>query len=91
MFESKLESSWFYQEVIEKGMQKGMQQGIEQGEVKALRPMLIQVVETRFPELLPLAREEAERSTVPATLSTKINKLLRVRTLEEARQALQES
>lgn len=87
MFESKLESSWFYQEVIEKGMQKG----IEQGEVKALRPMLIQVVETRFPELLPLAREEAERSTVPATLSTKINKLLRVRTLEEARQALQES
>ena len=98
MFESKLEDSWYYQEVIQKGLEKGMQQGIEQGKkqgidegVKALRPVLIQVVETRFPELLPLAREEAERSTVPAELSVKVNKLLIVRTLEEARQVLQES
>jgi hypothetical protein len=106
MFESKLEDSWYYQEVIQKGLEKGMQQGIEKGmqqgieqgkkqgleeSVKALRPVLIQVVETRFPELLPLAREEAERSTVPMVLSTKVNKLLIARTLEEARQALQES
>ncbi len=102
MFENKLENSWYYKEVIEKGIEQGMQRGIEQGiergkkqgieeSVKALRPVLIQVVETRFPELLPLAREEAERSTMPMVLSTKVNKLLIARTLEEARQALQES
>jgi predicted transposase YdaD len=89
MLENKLERSWYYKEVIEKGMQQGIERGIEQGELRALRPMLIQVVETRFPELLPLAREEAERSTVPAVLSTKVTKLLRVQTLEEARQVLQ--
>jgi hypothetical protein len=87
MFESKLEDSWSYQEIIEKGVQKG----IEEGETKALRPVLIQVVETRFPELLPLAHEEAERSTVPAILSTKVNKLLRAQTVEEARRVLRES
>lgn len=91
MSEDKLENSWYYKEVIEKGIEKGKQQGIEQGEVKALRPVLLQAVEMRFPELLSLAREEAERNTTPAVLSKKVNKLLIVQTQEEVRRALQES
>lgn len=87
MFQEALEDSWFYKEVI----QQGRQQGIEEGEMKALRSMLIRVVKMQFPELLSLARAEAERSTSPETLNAKIDKLLIVKTIEEARLALQES
>ena len=86
MFQDTLEDSWFYKEVIQKGIDIGQ----EKGEVKALRPVLIRVVETRFPELLSLARQEAERITVPAVLSALVDRLLVARTIEEARQALQE-
>jgi predicted transposase YdaD len=90
MFQAALEDSWFYKEVIEQGIEQGRQQGIEEG-VKALRLVLIRVVEMRFPELLPLAREEAEHATIPAELSAKVDKLLIAYTVEEARRVLQES
>jgi len=98
MFEDTLESSWYYQEVIEKGInigqqkgvEEGKQRGIEEGEVKAMRSMLIRVVQTHFPELLPLARQEVERSATVATLNAKVDKLLLAKTADEARQALQE-
>ncbi len=94
MFQEALENSWFYKEVIEQGLKQGIeqgrQQGIEEG-VKALRLVLIRVVEMRFPELLPLAREEAEHATIPAALSAKVDKLLIAYTVEEARRVLQES
>ena len=95
MFQSQFEDSWTYQEMIqqglEKGMQQGMQQGLEKGEVKALRSVLIRFVETHFPALLSLASEEAERSTTLEMLNTKVDKLLVAKTVEEARQILQES
>jgi predicted transposase YdaD len=95
MFAGKLEESWYYQDVIaqgiEQGKQQGIEQGIEQGKVQTLRSMLIRVAETRFPDVLPLAQQEAERSTTPAELNAKVNKLLIAKTSEEARQALQES
>ena len=106
MFQEALGNSWFYKEVIEQGLKQGRQQGIEQGKqqgieqgrqqgieegVKALRLVLIRVVEMRFPELLPLAREEAEHATIPATLSAKVDKILIAYTVEEARRVLQES
>lgn len=99
MFEDTLENSWYYKEVIEKGInigqQQGKQQGIEQGkqqgEVKAMRSMLIRVAETRFRDLLPLARQEAERSTTAAALNAKVDRLLLAKTVEEARKALEES
>ncbi len=53
--------------------------------------MLVRVVETHFSALLPLARQEAERSTTAAALNVKVDKLLLAKTPEEARQALQES
>ncbi len=86
------------QQGIEQGIEQGKQQGIEQGRqqgieegVKALRLVLIRVVEMRFPELLSLAREEAEHATIPAALSAKVDKLLIAYTVEEARRVLQES
>jgi hypothetical protein len=87
MFHDILEGSWSYQEMV----QKGINIGLEQGELKALRPVLLRIVETRFPELLPLAQQAAERMTVPVTLSILVDRLLLARTLEQARLALQEA
>ncbi len=87
VFHDMLEGSWSYREMV----QKGIDIGIEQGAVKALRPVLIRVVETRFPELLSLARREAERITVPTTLSAMVDKLLLAHTTEQARQVLLET
>ena len=90
MFQDIFEDSWLYKEWIQKGIDIGQEKGIEQGEVKALRPVLIRVVEMRFPELLSLARQEAERTMAPGVLSALVDKLLVAHAIEEARQALQE-
>jgi hypothetical protein len=84
VFHDILEGSWSYREMV----QKGIDIGLEQGELKALRPVLLRIVETRFPELLPLAQQAAERITVPVTLSVLVDRLLLARTIEQARQAL---
>lgn len=91
MFQEALEDSWFYKEVLQKGMQQGIEKGVEQGQMKMAQSMLMRFVKTHFPELLSLAQEQLEQSTTPEALNAKIDKLLIAKTLEEARQALQES
>jgi flagellar biosynthesis/type III secretory pathway protein FliH len=107
MSQDILEGSWFYQDVIkkgleqgmqkgieqgmQKGLEQGMQKGIEQGEMKTLRLMLIRVVKTHFPDQLSLAQDVAEQSTMPDTLNVKIDKLLLAKTSEEAHRVLQEA
>jgi hypothetical protein len=91
VFHDILEGSWSYREMVQKGIDIGLEQGLEQGELKALQPVLLRIVETRFPELLPLARQAAERITVPMRLSVLVDKLLLAHTIEQARQALQEA
>ena len=92
MFHSVLEDSWSYREMVEKehqqGLEQGLKQGLEQGGLKALCPVLITIVEMRFPDLTSLAQQQAERITVPEQLSTIINALLVAQTSEKARQVL---
>ena len=91
MFHDILEGSWSYQEMVQKGIDIGLEQGLEQGELKALQPVLLRIVETRFPELLALAQQKAQGITVPMTLSVLVDRLLLARTVEQARLALQEA
>lgn len=86
MFHDMLEESWSYREMVEKGIDIG----IERGALKALRPVLIHFVETRFPELASLAQQQAERITRPEALSTVLDKLFLAQTTESARQVLME-
>ncbi|HEV2654801.1 MAG TPA: hypothetical protein VGU68_04555 [Ktedonobacteraceae bacterium] len=86
MFHDMLEESWSYREMVEKGIDIG----IERGALKALRPVLIHFVETRFPELASLAQQQAERITRPEALSTVLDKLFLAQTTESARQILME-
>ena len=83
MFEEFLEESWSYQEMVQKGVDKGIERAL-----KTLRPTLVNVVETRFPELTDLARQQGERFTVPELLGDVINKLLKAQTVEQARSIL---
>ena len=92
MFQSRLEESWSYQEIVQKGLDQGLEigikQGIEQGELKALRPVFVRIVERNFGELASLAQQQADQVTSPVLLSNLIDKLLAARTLEQARQIL---
>ena len=105
MLEDILEESWTYQEMIKKGMQKGLQRGLEEGLEKGLekgreeerqqrvqeqRETLLSFVQMRFPELVPVARQQVSPINDPGALHNLLIKLFAVETAEEARQALME-
>ncbi len=97
MLEDILEESWTYQEMIKKGMQKGIDLGLEKGReeerqqwVQEQRETLLSFVQMRFPELVPVARQQVAPIKEPETLHNLIIKLFAVQTTEEARQALME-
>lgn len=101
MFHDILEGSWSYREMVQKGVdigleqgiEKGIEKGLEQGELRALnavRPVLIHFVETRFPELTSLAKQQAERINKPELLSAVLDKLFIAQTIERAKQVLME-
>jgi predicted transposase YdaD len=97
MFHDILESSWSYQEIVQKGVdqglevgrKKGLEQGIEQGELKTLRLVLLRSVEKRFPELVPLAQQATQLNNL-AALNTAVDKLLGAKTVKKARNVLEE-
>lgn len=93
MLEDILEESWTYQELIKKGMQKGLEKGREEERqqwVQEQRETLLIFVQMRFPELVPVARQQVAPIKDPETLHNLIIKLFAVQTAEEARQALME-
>ncbi len=98
MLEDILEESWTYQEMIKKGMQKGLEKGLEKGReeerqqwVQEQRETLLSFVQMRFPELVPVARQQVASIKDPGALHDLIIKLFAVQAAEEARQALMEA
>lgn len=89
MFHDILESSWSYQEIVQKGREVGRKQGLEEGELKTLRLVLLRSVEKRFPELLPLAQQATQLNNL-AALNTAVDKLLGAKTVKKARNVLEE-
>ena len=95
MFHDILESSWSYQQIVQKGVdqgfEKGVDQGFEKGELKTLRSVLVRLVEKHFPELLPLAQQQAAQLNNLMALNAVVDKLLGAKTVEQAKQILDES
>ena len=91
MFESTLEDSWFYQEIMQKGIEKGIEKGVEQGELKTLRSVLVRFVETRFPELKALAHKLAEHATTSALLEQTVDKILEAQSIDQVQLILTEA
>jgi hypothetical protein len=91
MFHDILESSWSYQEIVQKGVDQGLQKGFEKGELKTLRSVLVRLVEKHSPELLPLAQQQAAQLNNLVALNAAVDKLISAKTVEQVRQILDES
>ena len=84
MFQDILRESWVYQEIAEQGVEKGR----EEGRIQEQREMLLMLVQSCFPELEALAKQQSEGITNPELLPPVNFKLLAAQTIEEARQIL---
>ena len=93
MLEDILEESWTYQEMIKKGLEKGLEKGREeerQQRIQEQHETLLSFVQMRFPELVPVARQQVSPINDPGALHDLLIELFAVQTVEEARQALME-
>ena len=84
MYQDILQASWVYQEIL----QEGREQGLEEGREQALRQTLISYMETRFPTLMPLAKQQTSTIKDPDVLQSVIVKLFAMQTAEEAERFL---
>ena len=76
MYQDILQESWVYQEILQEGREQ------------ALRQTLISYIETRFPALASLAKQQTSTIKDPDVLQRVIVKLFAVQTAEEAERFL---
>ena len=96
MFQDILRESYVYQTILregleeglEQGLEQGREQGLEQGREQTLRQTLMTYVETRFPTLALMAKQQTSTIKDATVLHTVLAKLFAVQTLEEAEQYL---
>jgi predicted transposase YdaD len=85
------EGSWAYQEMFReakaKGLKQGLEQGLEQGK-KGMEQLVVRFVETHFPDLVPLAKQQIALATTSQQLQGILDKLFVAHTGNEAKAAL---
>ena len=94
--EDILEESWAYQEMVQKGLAKGLEQGLkqgleqglEQGKQQGLEQIVVRFAELHFPDLVPLAKQQAAQATNSQQLQEMLNKLFVAHTDNEAKAIL---
>jgi flagellar biosynthesis/type III secretory pathway protein FliH len=94
-----LEGSWAYQEMfreaktkglkqgLEQGLEQGLKQGLDQGK-KEIERLVVHFVETHFPDLVPLAKQQVAHATTSQQLQKVLEKLFVARTSNEAEAVL---
>lgn len=93
--EDIFEDSWAYQEMIARGLQKGFEKGLHEGrekglhegELQALRGVITDVVQERFPSLVTLVSSHIQKIEDAALLRRLNVKLSSAQTAQEAEQA----
>jgi predicted transposase YdaD len=101
--EDILEGSWAYQEMVQKaaakslkqGLEQGKQQGLEQGKQQGLEQgkkdmerTLVRFVELHFPDLGPLAKQQAIQAPTSQQLQDMLDQLFVAHTADEAKAIL---
>lgn len=76
MYHDLFEDTWAYQEIV------------EQGKLLAQRQMLLDIIQERFPELVHLAKQQADTIEDPNVLRRLTVRMSVVPTLKEAEQYL---
>ncbi len=96
-FESLLDDSPLVQQRVAKGRAEGVAEGLAEGEAKGraegeakgLQEALLFAIEFRFPTLLSLAQERAERVKLPEVLKFALRGLKAAQSEEAARLLLE--
>ncbi len=83
MLKEILEESWAYQEMVEEAREKERSEQLQRERV-----VLVSYVETRFPELLVLAKESVEVISSPDELNDAMVKLFPLQEASEVRSYL---
>jgi hypothetical protein len=83
-----LETSWAYQEMVQKASAKALKEGLEKGLGKGLARTLVRFVELHFPNLVPLAKKQVKRVKSSEQLQEILDKLFVAHTEDEAKAAL---
>jgi predicted transposase YdaD len=76
MFEQLLEQNDFVQKQRALGEARGEARGKAEGELQALRGVLLNIVQTRFPKLVEVARKRVDQTGQAATLNQLISSLV---------------
>jgi predicted transposase YdaD len=87
MYQDILKESWVYQEIGQEFLEQGIEKGREE-ECQRQSQMLMSFVQTHFPEITALAKQQTEKIKDPEVLQSVILKLIAAQRLEEARQIL---
>lgn len=91
MYQDILKESWVYQEIGQEFLEQGIEKGREEErlrEVQRQSQMLMSFVQTHFPEITALAKQQTEKIKDPEVLQSVILKLIAAQRLDEARQIL---
>lgn len=88
MYKSELEDSWAYQGILQEGWEKGHEEGREVGREVALREMLIDFLEVRYPMLVDLAKEQTSQIKNTVVLRQAIHKIYGLQTSGEVEEYL---
>ncbi len=81
-----LEDSWAYREMTAEVLQKGLEKGLHQGELQALRTVVLDIMQDRFPSLVTLVSSHIQ-NIEDTTLLRRLNvKLSAAQSVEEAEQ-----
>lgn len=84
MFRDILRESLIYQEILEEGAEQERARRIQEQ-----REMLLNIVQLRYPELLELAKQQAESIKDAETLPSVNLKLIAAQSSEDAKRTLQ--
>lgn len=77
------------EEGLEKGREEGLQEGLEKGELVGLQRAVLTVVESRFPPLAELARQQVMQVRKPETINYALKALAKAPDEEVARMLLE--
>jgi predicted transposase YdaD len=72
----------------QQGLEQGKQQGLEQGKQQGLEQIVVRFVELHFPDLVPLAKQQAALATTSQQLQEILDRLFVAHTDDEARAIL---
>ena len=73
---------------IEKGIQLGKEEGRVEGHLESLRPVMVLLIETRFPAIATVANQRATRINDPEVLRLLVASLIVAKTEQDAMRLL---